>query len=257
MNTFEILAIIGALSWLPHIIQIIVKLFTKSVLSIIPDNNIEIGFTTLGPIINLSISFLSEKKMSLIKKVELEIQHETMELQKFTWKWFEEILLEMDIPKTGSVPYKKNQKAIAILVNENGLTEKKIGFQKHDFLKENLSLIKKVFSDHITLKSNKRELSELKTYESYNNLLNNIKNSFTWKVGNYQGKIKVYLPKNRYFEKNIGFKISQVDLNSLVSNLDIAKNIIENTFIDNTKNVEQNWAWVNLDQTTDVDTIKL
>jgi hypothetical protein len=59
---FQILAILGALAWLPQLIIFISKWLTKPKLTIITDKDLEIGYTTFGPIFNFQIAFLAEKK---------------------------------------------------------------------------------------------------------------------------------------------------------------------------------------------------
>jgi len=62
------IAILGAAAWIPHIIRLIIKIFSKPSLISINQKEIEIGFNTLGPIINFSLAFLAEKEKALIQK---------------------------------------------------------------------------------------------------------------------------------------------------------------------------------------------
>lgn len=57
MTFYDFLAVLGALAWLPFIIQMIREKLKKPKLKIIPDKQIEIGYTTLGPIFNINIAF--------------------------------------------------------------------------------------------------------------------------------------------------------------------------------------------------------
>ena len=62
---YEVLAILGASAWLPQLVVFISKKFSKPKLTIIPDKDVEIGFTSLGPIFNIQIAFLAEKKKQI------------------------------------------------------------------------------------------------------------------------------------------------------------------------------------------------
>ena len=88
----EWLAVIGAFAWLPTIIQWIRNYLKKPKLTKVSGKSFDVGFTTFGPIINMSLAFLSENKKALINKVQLELVHENNDTQKFSWVWFEEVL---------------------------------------------------------------------------------------------------------------------------------------------------------------------
>ena len=212
MTFYDLLAILGALAWLPFIIQLIREKLKKPKLKIIPDNQIEIGFTTYGPIFNINLAFLSENKSALITKIDLELIHESNEKTEFTWIWFEESLLQLDLPQA-PISYKKNQKAIALNVEENVLVEKKIGFQSIKFKEESDRLIKILNEDSMNIKNSGKALVELKSSSSYNNILDFAQNSFSWKVGIYEAKFKVYLAETSIkFERIIKLKLSNIDL---------------------------------------------
>lgn len=63
--------------------------FIKPKLTVVPGSQIEIGFTTFGPIINLSLTDLSVSKKTLFEKIELELVNENNATQKFSWVLFE------------------------------------------------------------------------------------------------------------------------------------------------------------------------
>ena len=157
MDLFEILAIIGAFAWVYPMAIWMNKLFTKTQVEILNHKELEIGFTSHGPIVNLNMAFSAEHKDAFIKKVQLTIRHEKNETSVFHWEWFEEILLEMDIPESGIIPYKKNQKAIAIKVPTETLTEKKVGFQNKKFKEEYSKLFSATNETYINLTSNETD----------------------------------------------------------------------------------------------------
>ncbi len=141
-SIFQILAIFGALAWLsPLVIPWIKRKIVKSKIAILTDKILEIGYTNYGPILNINFSILVKDKNALIEKINLGLQHENQETHSFSWEWFEEQILQMDVPDYGSMPFKKNQKAVAINAITNILVEKKIGFQSPDFQKKYIDLL--------------------------------------------------------------------------------------------------------------------
>lgn len=249
---FKILAILGALAWLPHLISLIRNSMVKPNLTIISHKELEVGYTTFGPILNISLAFLAEKKKALIRKIDIELTHEKKETQKFTWDWFEEILLEMGVPETGIIPYIKHQKSIAIKTGADELIEKKIGFQESIFKDQYSRLIKAVNEDALNIYNSGKDLSDLKATSNYNRLLDHLKNSFNWKVGRYSGLLKVYISeKEEPFEHRIDFQLNSLDIKTLESNVDICKAFVEKTYINRDLPVQGTWRWVNPYKLTD------
>ena len=60
MEIMDWVAILGALAWSPHLLKTIQNYFKKPVVQLITQKNPEIGFTTLGPILNWQIAFIVE-----------------------------------------------------------------------------------------------------------------------------------------------------------------------------------------------------
>lgn len=257
MKIYDILAIIGAFAWLPFIIQLIREKLKKPKLKIIPDNQIEIGYTTLGPIFNINLAFLSEDKSSLITEIHLDLLHESNELNNFIWTWYEESLFQMDMPKI-PIAYKKNQKAIALNVNENILVEKKIGFQSIKFKEESESLIKIINEDSLNLKNSEKNLNELKSFSSYNNIMDYAQNSFNWKTGLYKARFRVYLTEtNLAFDHTVRFQLSNLDVKTIFKNIEMCKTLIEKVYINVTEELNEKWEWITVRTLTETETIRI
>ena len=80
-----LIAILGAAAWIPHLVQLFMKIFTKPKLITVNQKEIEIGFNTLGPIINVGLAFLSEKDKALIQKITLQLKHSSQASHLFRW----------------------------------------------------------------------------------------------------------------------------------------------------------------------------
>lgn len=62
MNSFEIVAIIGAAAWIYPFAVRIIKLLTKTELEVINHRQVEIGYSFCGPILNINLAFSAENK---------------------------------------------------------------------------------------------------------------------------------------------------------------------------------------------------
>jgi len=240
-----ILSIIGALAWLPDIIKLIRNIIKKPKVTIISDKNLELGFTLFGPIINLGLAFSSERKDALITKIILKLEHENKDKYEFIWEWFEENLLEMQIPNAGIVPYKKNQQAIALKVLKDNLVEKKVGFQIQEFkIEKNKQLSNLYEINENNLKNNIPPKSILSTNE-YINLNNLYKNSFIWKSGKYIAQIEIFTNENKKsFTHSLNYKISTYDIKQLEKNKDLINKVLENMFIKQDIEYTEIWTWI-------------
>ena len=127
---YEILAILGALAWLPQVFIWIRNSLAKTKMTIISDKEFEIGYTSFGPILNVRLAFLAEGKKALIRTVELELTHEKNDTQKFSWDWFEETLYELNVPNTGLLPTKKIKRQLQSTLTKTNSLRKKLVFSK-------------------------------------------------------------------------------------------------------------------------------
>lgn len=247
MDFFQFLAILGALAWLsPWIVPWAIKFFTKPELQIYSHKVLEIGFTTFGPIFNVNFAFLAKKKDALIEKVELHLQHEKKELNYFVWEWFEEQILQMDTPGNGSMPMRKNQKAIAINLLQSFLIEKKIGFNNPEFRNKYDNLFEEVFRDFQNKENANLDIKTISGDKSYNELVNIFEDSFLWKTGKYTVKIDVYAEnRKKPFVHEFSFNLTNLDIERLKRNIELCKRSIKNIFIDSNPAYIPEWIWVN------------
>lgn len=246
MDTYDILAIIGAAAWLYPFSVWVLKLLTKTKVEAINHRLIEIGYTTFGPIINLNLAFSAEKKDAFIKNITLTLTHENNEKQEFQWEWFEEILLEMDVAETGPIPYKKNQKAIAIKVPTQTLIEKKVGFQQRKFQKEYSKIYSEVNQSAIAISENKADINQLMVTREFNEFSELFKKYFLWKVGKYEGHIRIFVAESETtFDTHFSFELDGLDIKTVEQNVETCKESLKNHFVTLDPAFKADWRWIN------------
>jgi hypothetical protein len=246
MTTIDTLAIIGALAWIYPLAQWLNDKLLRTELDIIMHKELEVGYSVLGPIINLNIAFSASKDDAFIKDVTIQLTHESNQTELYKWEWFEELIMEVHIPDSAAaVPYKKNQKAIAIKVLVESLAEKKIGFHNPNFQAEYSSLFQKTFEVSQNLTNKSAEISELRKTNEYNDFENLFKNSFTWKVGRYKGEINCSVAnRTKVFKRVFEFYLSSVEIRLLETNKQICLDVLENHFIKTEPEYKAFWQWV-------------
>jgi hypothetical protein len=246
MEIYKILAILGALAWVYPLAIWIRSLLTRTKLEIVHHKQLEIGYTTNGPIVNIDLAFSAIDKDAFIKKVSVKLEHENKENIDLQWEWFEEVLLEMDVPDSGIVPYRKNQKAIAIKVPTQTLIEKKIGFQSKKFKSEYSSLYSGTNQKQINISENQQDIQQLKTTNEYNDFVNLFKNHFPWKKGKYEGLIEVEIAeRKKVFRQNFSFELTTLDIKNLETNINTSQKLVELHFVSPDPEFKTIWKWAN------------
>ena len=62
MKLIDWIAILGALAWTPHLVNLVREWLAKSKVRVITQREVEIGFTTYGPIFNIRLAFSVENR---------------------------------------------------------------------------------------------------------------------------------------------------------------------------------------------------
>ena len=109
LNFIDIIAILGALAWLPQIIAWIYNWLKKPKLSIYHDGEAEIGYIKNGNAFNLRFSFLARDKHALIDDMELVLTDKDGAHHKLKWIWYSETFYELQGPAGNSIMAKQEK----------------------------------------------------------------------------------------------------------------------------------------------------
>jgi hypothetical protein len=247
MTVIDILAIVGALSWTYPLIVWLDKRLTRTQLEIINHKKLQVGYTSFGPILNIDLAFSASKDDAFVKEVAVVLRHESNQTENFKWEWFEENLMEIEIPDTGGiVPYKKNQKAVALKVLTNTLTEKKVGFQKPLFHDNYSAQYQSTFEVYQNFDTKNGDINELRRSKEFNDFEHFFRNNFIWKVGKYNGTIMCKVANSKeVFKKDIEFYLTSLDIRKLENNIQLCLDTLENHFITRNPDIKVFWNWTN------------
>ena len=83
-------------------------------------STVEIGYTDVGPILNVQLAFISKNKNAIIKQLDVELTHEGNEQQKLTWYRY------------GSIMYNREYR-----YNTSSNSETKNGYYSDSSISEN------------------------------------------------------------------------------------------------------------------------
>ena len=241
MDIYDWAAILGALSWAVPIFQLIKEHFKRPKIMIIP-NDIELGFTSLGPILNPNLAFLVKNGDLVITNFKINVKHENGE--KNTFKWHQTYQQEYEI-QFGKIPkpVSKISKIPVLKLQEENVTECAIRCRETSFIegstpkeesvKELLRLSKNNEKPQIDIYRGSKELSILNEF---------YQDSFSWKKGRYKIMFEIETSKKfNLVENEYEFILNTVDIDLLEKN----KKLIKEQYLDNhlDDNIEINYYW--------------
>lgn len=248
MTPGEIAAYIGAAAWLPQILNIFYKYLTKPKLKVFFNNTAEISYTSFGPILNIRMGILSEKKSLLLEDISLEVRHSDGDIHYLNWAGITEIHSEISDQNGNKQIISKDQPPIALKLFQDLLTEKFIKFQEPKYHEQDSKLINEL-NAHIGYLASKDKttiISEALTSTQLHNVITYRENYFWWKKGKYSVILKAKSPDKFDFEGNsFSFILNQTEIDLLKFNM---KNLSEflNAQIEKKEDIiNVKWNWIN------------
>ena len=250
MKPFEWIALIGAFAWLPHVVIFLKDIFSKPEIRIIIGKTAELGFTTLGAILNLRIAFAVKNKDIVISGIKLRLKHESGEEKVFSWQGIVQNMLQMKSPEGGLIPFEKELTVLAIKLAPKEIEERFIRFQDQAYhtnkeVYEMKSAKKLIYMQE----SGNPDFDAFLNSEEMRDLYSFIKQSFNWKSGNYSVIFEIESPEKFILKDNeYKFELTSIDVEHIEKN----KGIIERSYEYEVKpkkdeEVRQDlvWAWRN------------
>ena len=226
----SVLAIIGALAWLPHILRWLYAWLIKPKLRFVPDSKSEIGYNILGPIFNHNFAVITEFKDALIERILLTLTHESGEKHEFIWKSLHEKGFEVTDISGGRAEYSKLQPAIALKVWVMGLIEKKILFRDYTYEKNSYDLFYKLVEkqNHLKKVDKTNYKNQLLKSKELSDFLDFVKKSFYWKQGKYTITLYAYEKSlKKPHVENFEFTLTKNDSERLDKNIEFIQQVIK------------------------------
>ncbi len=250
MKTIEGIAILGALAWLPHLLKLIKDVFTRPKIRIICQRYAEIGYNSLGPILNLRIAFSVRHRDIVISSIKIKLKHESGEEKTLSWQGIVQRLGQIQTPEAGPIPWEKEHSVLAIKLNEKEVEERLIRFQEEDFHTNKETYEGKAAKKLTYLKEKaKYDSDDFLQSEEMKDLDSFIRRWSTWKQGKYSATFYVESPEVFELKDNsYEFSLNPLDIELLEANKEFVKLFFENQIKIGTEGYkahEINWNWVN------------
>lgn len=255
MDAMNLVAIIGAAAWTPQIITWVHRALTQSKISLHLHLLPQIGYTTLGPIFNVTFALLSEKKDAILNKISVTLRHESGASYTFDWAGLSEDLSEIQYTIGPIMSIKKTSLPLVVKVLHTGVAQVFVRFL-HEQFRANLRKASAPALDRFNFL---KTTDKLKTEQDIENLLSGqefaevmklFHSEFIWAAGKYTVTFEFGSPnKFKYKKSEYTFELSQVDIDELKKNINNIKlNLIQITkggIIPDYKPKEIAWVWRN------------
>jgi hypothetical protein len=246
-------AVIGAAAWAPQILSWVCQFFTKPKITLYLHPATQIGYTTFGPIFNVSFALLSEKKDATLNNFSVSIKHENGASYTFNWDGLSEDLSEIQNPLGPTMSIKKTYLPLVVRVLHSGVAQVFVRFQYESFkakFREKLQPAEETFQ-------NMKNTGKLKTEQDIDTLTLRpeflaieklIHSEFIWVAGKYTVVFNFQSPSRFRYKKNkYTFSLSQDDVDELRKNmnnikLDITENA-KSVALQDYKAKEIPWIW--------------
>lgn len=221
MKPLEWVAIVGAAAWIPQVLGWVVRKLAVPSLRLVPSNAPEIGYTSFGPIFNLTCAISAEKKDAIIERITCTLKHERGQTLSLRWTTLNETFSQVTGPQ-GMSEVSKSQSAIALKVGTLVLAEKRIGFNDLMFQQEVQKSASVVFEKLVFLRTNGTAEPERVTLASreFADLIALWDRHFPWQEGRYTAHTVInVVGVKKATVRVLHFTLSRSEIRSLRGNL--------------------------------------
>jgi hypothetical protein len=250
MTIIEGAAVLGALAWLPHLIRLLKETVTRPEVRVIVPRTAEIGYTSLGPIVNLRIAFSVRRRDLVISSIRIRLKHESGEEKLLSWHGIVQRLAQFSPPETPPIPWEKEISVLAIKLTPREVEERFIRFQEDDYHTNKEAYEAKAAKKVSYLKgSNTYSADEFLQSEEMKDVYSFVKHWFNWKQGRYALTFEVDSPERFSLKDNrYEFSLNPLEVELLESNKAVIELGYEDQVKFNTPDYKPHnpsWNWAN------------
>jgi len=226
MDVMNVVAVVGAAAWTPQIISWIYRFFTKPILSIYLHSEPEVGYTTYGPIFNISCALLSKHKDAVLNKFSVILRHESGASYNFDWIGLSEDVSEILNPIGPPMSIRKTSLPLVVKVLHTGVAQMFVRFL-HESFRLNLrkatipALERFNFLKTSGKLKTEDDIDKLVSEQQFDEVMKVFESEFIWRNGKYIVTFEFESPnKYSYKKTEYTFELKHEDIEELKKNLD-------------------------------------
>jgi len=252
-NAMDWVAIIGAAAWAPQIFTWAYRFFTKPKITLYLHSTPQIGYTGFGPIFNVDLALMSERKDITLNNFSVNIKHENGASYTFDWDGLSESISEIQAPSELPTSIRKTYLPLVVRVVNSGVAQAFVRYQYKPFKQKFNEAAQDAFNEFQRLRdagkiNTEQDVDGLTTNKEISKLVSLIDSGFIWVAGKYTVTFDFQSPsKFDYTKSKYTFSLSQEDIKELRKNFDNIKlNITQNAKVMALKDYKAKeifWIW--------------
>jgi len=243
------LAFIGAAAWVPQIVSWTYHGLTKPKLTFGASRTLEVGFTSLGPLLNIPCGLSTSRKDALIKSINATVMHDSGRKKEFRLLSVTETVSLVTESRDSHSVYSQRKFATLIKVSTLEVAERTLGMDEEKFEMESRRLFETVQNRYAHFVDPKLEnlLAKLIETGEHNSLVSFLKGSFFWEVGGYTIRLRLSIAGVREPSVHtLRFSLNDAEVEALKRNvgkaLEYTKYLLEGSM---GKDPSLRWHWIN------------
>lgn len=249
MTAIDIAAIVGAAAWLPQIGTWIYRAVVTPRLEFVPAPAPELGFTSLGPILNIRAALSCGRKDAIVENMRIVLRHERGREIELTWASLNETISQIRGAGGETTDVSKWQPAIALKLSTLTLVEKLIGFQDTRFHSDERALVLAVVEHHNHLKKTRADFAdETLRSKQFADLIDFHRRSMCWEVGRYNMTAFIHvIGMKRPTTRKWQFSLVGADIERLQQNVEEVARYSRETIVPPPLDARRDylWNWIN------------
>lgn len=222
----QLAAFVGAAAWIPHIATWIHKYFSRPQITLIPDESCEIGYTTLGTVVNIRLAISGSLRDVLFEKFRVELQHESGERRTLHWRGTKETISQIRDATGIRETVEREESGIAVKVRPDALVDRVFRFQDIAFQQE-IRVPQEDLSAHLAhLRFQGGDVhNAYRNSDKLETLVSRTRAKFTWRPGKYRASFhcEAIEDKVRLRSENCQFELLPNNIDHLQLNLALLK----------------------------------
>lgn len=178
----DIVALVGAAAWLPQLWRFL----QKPKVTPIVGGQIELGFTSLGPVFNPKIAFRVERRVALVIGIDFKVVHERGQVTNFKCTQLVEYGSQSESTSGEKAVHQRQQDVVAIVLNPVAIVERKVNSREanclHRLEELNIDLARAIDR----MRSDAADwIDQLQRSREYADISKFLEDSFLWRAGKY------------------------------------------------------------------------